>query len=172
MGIVFQSDKFEITDAARQLKFSTARKMPHLLYSTTGTYTVPAVRNGQNYVERVDEKIVLTNSNINTNDPFTMGFYEITGGVGDTNGKIAVGGGSIILRLLRRDRTGEFLGSSILDIKVESGVLKLTVSQNLDRRQYGGGTYGSPLIADIREQDVLGDEAVSISYRIFYGRFQ
>lgn len=172
MGIVFQSDKFEIRDAARQLKFSTTRKMPHLLYSTTGTYTVPIVRNGQSYVERVDEKIVLTNSNININDPFTMGFYEISGGVGDTNGKIGVGGGSIILRLLRRNSTGEFLGSSILDIKVESGVLKLAVSQNLDRRQYGGGTFGNPYSADIREQDVLGDDAVSISYRIFYGRFQ
>lgn len=170
MGILLQSDKFEITDASKNIKFSTARKMPHLLYEATGTFDIPKILDGQSYIERFDEKIIITNSNINTNDPFIMGFYKITGGVADTGDKVSTGGGSIILRLLRKRNTGEFLGSSILDIKVESGQLKLSISQNLDKRQFGGASIG--LTYDLSDAEVLGDDVVSVSYRVYYGRFQ
>lgn len=172
MGLVFQSDKLELRDAAKQLKFSTTRKMPHLLYEVKGSYTVPLVKDGNSLINRYDEKIILTNSNINTDDPFTIAFFNIVGGPADTGGKVSTGGGSIILRILRRVRTGEFLGSSILDVTVQQGQLKLRVSQNLDIRQYGGGSFGSPAISAIRPQDILGDDAVSIDYSVFYGRFR
>lgn len=173
MGLLFQSDKIEIRDNNRKLKFSTDRKMPHIIYGPiSGSIPIPLVKNGQSYVERKDELVIQTNSNINTDDPFIIAFYKVTGGPADTGGKLATGGGSIILRTLRRTRTGEFLGSSILDLIVEPGQLKLSCSQNLDRRQYGGGTYGSPLSPDIREEDVLGDDAVSIEYTVYYGRFR
>jgi hypothetical protein len=173
MGILFQSDKFEIRDNNRNVKFSTDRKMPHILYGPiAGSIPIPQVRNGQSYVERKDELVIQTNSNINTDDPFIIAFFKITGGPADTGGKLATGGGSFILRTLRRVNTGEFLGSSILDVIIEPGQLKLSCAQNLDRRQFGGGTYGSPLSPDIREQDVVGDDPVSIEYTVYYGRFR
>jgi hypothetical protein len=169
MGILFQSDRFEITDASKNIKFSTTRKMPHLLYETTGTFDIPKILDGTSYVERDDEKIILTNSNINTNDPFTIGFFKITGGPADTGNKVSTGGGSILLRVLRRRNTAEFLGSSILNIKVEQGQLKLSVSQNLDRRE---NVIGVSNILSIRDEDILGDDTISVSYRVYYGRFQ
>lgn len=170
MGILFQSDRFEITDASKNIKFSTTRKMPHLLYEATGTYTVPLVKTGGfSYVEREDDQKILTNSNINTNDPFTIGFFKITGGPADTGDKVATGGGSILLRVLRRKNTAEFLGSSILNIKVGQGQLLLSVSQNLDRRE---NVVGVSNILTIRDEDVLGDDVITVSYRVYYGRFQ
>jgi hypothetical protein len=164
MGLDISSSKLNITNSSGEIKFSTERKMPHILYSVTGTFAIPTIvpsGSALNYFERADEQILITNSLINNSNYFILPFYKITGGPAASGGASITGGGSVILRIIRHANDGSFLGSSILETVVSSGVLKLVCYQNLNRAT----DYNNAL-------PIVGDDIVSVDYRVYYGRFQ
>lgn len=164
MGLEITTNKLEITDSSRNIKFTTQRSMPHILYSVAGSIAVPTIvpaGSGLNYFERTDEQILITNSLINTRDYFVLPFFNIVGGPADTGGASITGGGSILVRVIRHTNDGTYLGSTIIETVVNTGVLKLVARQNLDRATPYNNAY-----------PITGDDPVTVSYRIYYGRFQ
>lgn len=164
MGLDISSNKLLITNSTGEIKFSTERKMPHILYSVSGTFSIPTIvpsGSGVNYFERKDEQILITNSLINNSNYFILPFYRIIGGPADSGGASITGGGSVIVRIVRHTNDGQFLGSSILETTVSSGVLKLVCHQNLNRASEYNNAY-----------PITGDDIVSVDYRVYYGRFQ
>lgn len=160
MGIELNSSEFVIRNSVGDVKFSTERRIPHLLYDVPGTFDIPPLLAGNpnaDYADEQNELILVTNTNINNQNYFLLPFFKINGGPADTGGAVVVGGGSILARIYRQPSTGEFLGSTILTAVVEGNSLKLSVSNNLDRRGVPGG--------------VVGDDTLNIAYRVYYGRY-
>lgn len=160
MGIELNSSEFTIKNSAGNIKFSTGRQMPHLLYDIPGSFNIPPILASNPNAQIVDEQnelIVITNTNINSQNYFLLPFFKINGGPAETGSSVIVGGGSILARIYRQPSTGEFLGSTILTSIVEGNSLKISVSNNLDRT----GISGS----------VAGDDLINVSYRIYYGRY-
>jgi hypothetical protein len=82
---------------------------------------------------------------------------NISGGVSDTNSKIVSGAGSTIVRKFFQPSSREFLGSSILDVIIEDDSLKLICNQHLDKTGF---------------TNIDGDVDITLSYKIYYGRFK
>lgn len=160
MGIELNNRSFVIKNSVGQVKFSTDRQMPHLLYDIPGSFNIPPILAGNPDAQIVDEQnelIVITNTNINSQNYFLLPFFKINGGPAATGSSVIVGGGSILARIYRQPTTGEFLGSTILTAVVDGNSLKISVSNNLDRT----GITGS----------VTGDDIINVAYRIYYGRY-
>jgi hypothetical protein len=64
--------------------------------------------------------------------------------------------GSTILRIVKEESTNSVLGSSILDCIQDQGTIRFICTNNFDR-----GTSGF----------AIGDDIVTITYRVYYGRF-
>jgi hypothetical protein len=164
MGISLnQNDSFTIKDSAGNIKFSLDRRMPHMIHDITGTVTVPLIYTPEvdyntQVIERTDELVVLANTYITNNveDSFILPFYSITGGFADTGGKITPGSPSILIRKILQPTTKDFLGSTILEIIQENNLLKLVSRNNIDKTGF---------------KNIDGDVSVTVSYRIYYGRF-
>lgn len=160
MGIDLRSTNFTIKDGSGNTKFSTERRIPHLLYNIPGVISVPTIL-GPNpsavTVERTDEFILINNNNITTNDYFVLPFFRINGGPAESGNNVLTGGGSVLLRIIRQPSTGLYLGSTILNTVVENGTLKLVCKQNLDKTGY---------------TNIEGDDIINVAYRVYYGRFQ
>ena len=164
MGIVLdKNNAFTITDNKGNTKFSLDKQMPHMLHDISGTIIIPKIYDigvdiTTPIINRTDELVILSNSYVSSNiqDSFILPFFKITGGASDTDNKVISGMGSVIVRKIYQPSTREFLGSSIVDIIQEEGLLKMVCNQQLDKT-------GS--------LNVDGDVEVSISYKIYYGRF-
>ena len=101
--------------------------------------------------------LVMSNSiPLHNSNNFIFPLIKITGGVGDTGGKVLPALGSTVLRIIKDQATNSVLGTSVLDCIQDEGRLKLICTNNFDR-----GTSGF----------AIGDDAVTISYRVYYGRF-
>jgi hypothetical protein len=164
MGISLnKNDAFTITDRNGNTKFSLDKRMPHIIGDFSGTVYVPQIyTTGVPYttaiIDRTDEIVTLSNSYItNDDDSFILPFYSISGGVSDTSGKIISGIGSTLVRKIIQPTTKDFLGSSILDIVIDNGELKIVCNQHIDKTGFS---------------NIDGDIPVTISYRIYYGRFK
>lgn len=162
MGATFNKQDFEFKDSAGNTKFSISKRMPHIIFDKKGTFsldlTIPS--GDTNFVSRKQEIIVLENEIINNQDYLIMPSFIISGGISDSADSIVSGGGSIFLRILRKQSDGKFVGSAILSTIVEKGVIKFVIDHNLDRTE----EY------DFRA--VTGDVPVTVNYRIYYGRFR
>jgi hypothetical protein len=162
MGISLnKNNAFTVTDAHGNTKFSLDKRMPHIIHTFSGVVNVPTIYNTDyslTTIDRVDTVVTLSNSYIATSfqDSFILPFYKITGGFSDTESYIVSGTGSTIVRKIFQPTTREFLGSSIIDIVQENGELKIVCNQQLDRTGYS---------------NIDGDSVVSLSYKIYYGRF-
>jgi hypothetical protein len=160
MGIELTSSAFNIKNSKGEIKFSTDRRIPHLLYDIPGSFNVPPILASNpdaRFVDEQNELILVTNRNINNENFFLLPFFKITGGPAETGNSVIVGGGSILIRIYRQPSTGEFLGSSIMTAIAENNSLKISVSNNIDRQGVRGTT--------------TGDDLINISYRIYYGRY-
>lgn len=165
MGIVLdKNNAFTITDNNGNTKFALDKQMPHMLHDISGTVVIPkiyavGVDTTTTIINRTDELVILSNSYISSNiqDNFILPFFKITGGAADTDNKVISGIGSVIVRKIYQPSTKEFLGSSILNILIEDNNLKLICNQHIDKTGF---------------VSIEGDTDVSISYRIYYGRFK
>jgi hypothetical protein len=165
MGIVLNKNNlFTITDNKGNTKFSLDKQMPHILHDISGTIDIPkiydiGVDTTTIIINRTDDLVTLSNSYISSNiqDSFILPFFKITGGAADTDNKVISGIGSVIVRKIYQPSTKEFLGSSILNTVIENNTLKLVCNQHIDKTGF---------------VNIEGDTDVSISYRIYYGRFK
>lgn len=158
MGFNFNKDNFTITDNNENIKFSIDRKMPAILFSISNIINITPIflDSTTTRVNRRDEYFVVSNEIINNRDYFILPFFKIAGGTADTNNYVATGGGSTVLRVIRQPSTGEYLGSSLLSTIVDGNTIKLVVDNSADK-----GTF----------RNISGDVAITISYRVIYGRF-
>lgn len=158
MGFNFNKDNFTITDDDGNLKFSIDRKMPSILFSVSNIINISPVflDSITTKVNRRDEYPVISNELINNRDYFVLPFFNIVGGVAETNNLIATGGGSTVLRVIRQPTTGEYLGSSLLSTIIDGNTIKLVVDHAADK-----GTF----------RNISGDTEVTLSYKLIYGRF-
>ena len=165
MGIsLYKNDAFTITDRYGNTKFSLTNRMPHIFGDFSGTVAIPKIYIQDEVdfntaiINRTDEIAILTDEyTASYENSFILPFYNITGGVSDTGGKIVSGAGSTIIRKIFQPTTREFLGSSILDVVLEDDKLKIVCNQHIDKTGFS---------------NIDGDVEVSISYRIYYGRFK
>jgi hypothetical protein len=161
MGLLLQQDNFTITNSRGDIKFALDRRMPHILFTPSGTLTFPTLLSSNPFGQTVtDSYTILTDSKITKTDFFVMPFYKITNGFADTGGYTISGAGSTLIRVVNQSLTGVVLGTSILDTVVEDGALKIQV-----RNTFVGLTSFSRSL-------VSNDTAVNLSYKIYYGRFQ
>jgi len=163
MGISLnKDDTFTIKDGLGNTKFSLDKRMPHIFGEFSGTVSIPKIYDlepaSTSIINRIDIITTLSSSYIsNYDDSFILPFYNITGGIADTNSKIVCGIGSTIIRKFFQPSSREFLGSSILDVIIEDGSLKLICNQHLDKTGF---------------TNIDGDVAITLSYKIYYGRFK
>jgi len=161
MGISLNKNSaFTITDNLGSTKFSLNSKMPHILHEVTGNVVIPglSLAIGQQTLTRVDTLVTLADTYISTDNSnnFIFPLIKITGGVADTGGKVLPALGSTVLRIIKDQATNSVLGTSVLDCIQDQGSLKLICTNNFDR-----GTSGF----------AIGDVGITISYRVYYGRF-
>ena len=161
MGISLnKNNAFTITDDLGNTKFSLNSKMPHIIHEVTGNVSIPtmSLTVGQQTLERIDDVITLANTYISTDNAnnFIFPLIKISGGIADTGSKVLPSLGSTVLRRITEQSTGTLLGTSILDCVEDQGSLNFICTNNFDR-----GTSGF----------AIGDDAISISYRVYYGRF-
>lgn len=153
------SSDFLITDTTGNTKFTTNRRYPHIVSTTTiNNFSIPIA--GSTSSAGVEKTLLETAPYIQLQDSFVLTFFRIRGGAADTAGTWTCGGGSIMVRILTDTSSGEFAGSTIIDVRptdrnpvTNSGSLILNVQQN-------------------KVGDVNGNDAVSIDAKIYYGRFK
>ena len=161
MGISLnKNNAFTITDNLGNTKFSLNSKMPHIIHEITGNVSIPtmSLTIGQQTLERIDDVITLANTYISTDNAnnFIFPLIKISGGIADTGGKVLPALGSTILRTIREQSTNIILGNSVLDCIQENGILKFICTNSFDRQTSGFS---------------IGDDVITISYRVYYGRF-
>jgi hypothetical protein len=161
MGISLnKNDAFTITNDLGNTKFSLLSKMPHIIHEITGNVSVPtfSLTVGQQTLSRIDTLVTLANTYISSDNAnnFIFPLIKISGGSADTGGKVLPALGSTVIRRITEQSTGSLLGTSILDCVEEQGNLNFICTNNFDR-----GVSGF----------AIGDESVTISYRVYYGRF-
>ena len=161
MGISLnKNNAFTITDDLGNTKFSLSSKMPHIIHEITGNISVPtfSLTIGQQTLSRVDTLVTLANTYISSDNAnnFIFPLIKISGGSADTGGKVLPALGSTVLRRITEQSTGSLLGTSILDCIEEQGNLNFICTNKFDR-----GVSGF----------AIGDDTITISYRVYYGRF-
>ena len=142
MGLLLDNNYIEITDADGNVRFSTTRRMPHLLHVVSGSFSLPNVQGTSTFSVQSDEsgysfprsgfsastthtQTILTSSNItNSSDSFIAPFLTISSGDFATGSYVASGLGSSILFLLIRD-DGYFAGSRVMTLQVNGDKLQM-----------------------------------------------
>jgi len=159
MGVTLEPGNFTIKDSLGNIKFSLDRRMPHIIYDLPGTLNVPTILGSTPSaakIERTDEIILINNSLINTDDYFLLPFMTVTGGYASSNNYVVNATGTTVLRIIKQPSTGLYLGSSLLTFVAEESTLKIKIKHSFDRKGF---------------TNILGDDSISISYRVLYGRF-
>jgi hypothetical protein len=142
MGLLLDNNYIEITDADGNVRFSTTRRMPHLLHVVSGSFSLPNVQGTSTFSVQSDEsgysfprsgfsastthtQTILTSSNItNSSDSFIAPFLTISSGDFATGSYVASGLGSSILFLFIRD-DGYFAGSRVMTLQVNGDKLQM-----------------------------------------------
>lgn len=159
MSVVIEPGNITFKNTKGETKFSLEKRFPHILYNISGLYGLDLVLKDNpraDFVERTDETILISNPLINNENYFLLPFFKINGGLADTGSKVIPAIGSTLLREIRQPSSEILLGTTILTPIVEPGVLKLQVKHSFNRQGY---------------TNIIGDDVVNISYRIYYGRF-
>ena len=200
MGLVIQSDNVTIKDGSGNTRFTTDRRMPHLLFSYSGSIAVPNARgtcefsafpgvfDGSPFVMRgaftcddTRDFLIATDARITSADAFVMPFFSVSGGDIDTAGGSITGSGSSIVRLLV-DTSGYFVGAMVLSPVVIGNSLILRVKTTaysgsevsnypyVDDNFPGLDEAGSLDLSQYHYTELSGTSS-TIGYRIYYGRF-
>jgi len=163
MGIsLTKTDPFTIKDDKGNTRFSLNGRMPHIIHALSGNVVIPTVLVNQyteeDIINRTDVLAIVANTFISSDSAnnFILPLVNITGGLANTNSKIMPAIGSTLLRKIQGEFSSDFLGGTILDFIADNGNLKIVCNQFFNRS-------GNPT--------VLGDDIISISYKIYYGRF-
>jgi hypothetical protein len=151
MGLSIQNNNITISDGSGNMRFTTDRRMPHLLLGYSGGISVPNARGWSSFTttssggggyggggatdittrdnfscEDIRDFVIATDSRIAQADAFVMPFFSISGGDIDTGGGAITGSGSSIVRLLV-ENSGYFAGAMILSPIVSGNSLILRV---------------------------------------------
>lgn len=187
MGLLIQNNNVTLTDGSGNTRFTTARRMPHLISQHSGSFTVPDVRvaedgyvgevygGGTQYVvtsrssNDLREFVIAQDANIKEADAFVMPFFTVSSGTVATGSGAITGSGSAILRLLVRT-DGLFAGAMVLSPAVVDGVLKVQVKTTMFM-DGGFDITDYPYVLNAAGVYVLANTALTIGYRIYYGRF-
>lgn len=142
MGLLLDNNYIEITDSSGNVRFSTTRRMPHLLHVVSGSFSLPNVQGTSTFSAQSEEsgysfprsgfsastthtQTILTSSNItNSSDSFIAPFLTISSGDFATGSYVASGLGSSILFLFIRD-DGYFAGSRVMSLQVSGDKLQM-----------------------------------------------
>lgn len=159
MGLRIDPNKIILTGENNELKFTTERRMPHIIGNAAGqiAHTV-SIEDG--YALAETNEIVASNPILASGDVFSLNFIKIQGSTGDTGNKYITANGSLTATLYN-NTNGDFKGSTIITTgprgKGNSGVVI-----NIRTAVYGwDGSVGAGT-----------SYSFTIYYRIFYGRFQ
>jgi hypothetical protein len=187
MGLIVENNAISMSDSAGNQRFTTAKRMPHLMYSASGSITIPDVAGsryqgtGVDYsgnvvtgyygfvVDRTDDYPVITNTAVQEAGAFVMPFFRISGSDLDTSGGSVTGSGSSILRLFV-DGGGYFSGMMVLSPVVVGQTVYLRVKTTMDAND--GGIANHPFINDTGATATLSASGLTIAYRVYYGRFE
>jgi len=155
MGLILEKDNIQFTNEKGDPKFTLDKKIPHIIHVLEGTVEVPLISTEPaTQIERTDTLGITNNLiSINNESGLILPFYTISGGCADTGGKTMCGIGSTVIRKITQN--GTQVGSSILKVITDNGILKILCDQNLE----SNGQYE-------------GDVPVTVTYKIYYGRFK
>lgn len=193
MGLLIQNNQILLTDAAGNARFTTSKRMPHLILPATGTINVPNCQGTSTYVAGVgyagepyaswsgtsvnytQDYVVLSDSKISEPNSFVIPFFRIVNGMNDTGGAALTGSGSVLLRIFV-DGTGFYKGVSTLTPLVVGSTVILRVRTTIF--DSAGGLVDHPLISLIGNPSVnsstpvqLANTNYTINYRLYYGKF-
>jgi hypothetical protein len=193
MGLLIENNQILLTDASGNARFSTAKRMPHLILPATGTINVPNCRGSSRYVAGVgyagepyatwsgtdvnytQDFLVLNDPKISEPNSFVIPFFKIVNGMNDTGGAVLTGSGSVILRLFV-DGVGYYKGVSTLTPLVIGSTLILRVRTTI--LDSAGGLVDHTPISLLANPVVnnptpveLANTNYTINYRLYYGKF-
>lgn len=191
MGLLVQNNNVTINDGSGNLRFTTDRRMPHLLMAYSGSISVPNIRGTCTFTSSTgyggvvttsrnpftwDQTLdftIATDSRISGSDAFVMPFFSISGGDIDTAGGAITGSGSSIVRLLV-DSIGYYAGAIVLSPIVSGNSLILRIRNTVGCS--GGDIANYPFVDNYDssfgyQSTDLSGTASTIGYRIYYGRF-
>ena len=186
MGLIIENNTISMSDSAGNQRFTTSKRMPHLLYSATGSLVIPDVTGSRNYSEGLDyygnvvggysgfhaeitqDVPVITNAAVQAGDAFVMPFFSISGGDLDTSGGSVTGSGSLMLRIFV-DGAGFYVGAMVLSPVVVGTSVVMRIKTSI----LGGdnGIAGHAFINDLGYAATLAGSGLTIGYRVYYGRF-
>lgn len=192
MGLLIQDNQIILSDAAGNQRFTTAKRMPHLMLAANGSIGVPNTRGTSVYVagtgyagsataswtgtnvDHAQDFTVLTSAAIQDTNSFIFPFFTITGGDVDTAGAAVTGSGSIMLRVFV-DGAGYYRGVATLTPIVVGNSVVLRVKTTI--YDDAGGLVNHPpsaLATPVYGQPCpveLLNTSYTIGYRLYYGRF-
>lgn len=197
MGITIQNDAIVIKDGSGNTRFSTARKMPHLLFVASGSWTIPNVVGTSNWSYYSDEsysghqmtsfaasqvvrKTVMTNNQIVTGSgrSFIAPFITMSGGIfATTGGQVMSALGSNLPHLFVKD-DGNYVGSMIVNTELSNGKIELVARSecsgtgNFTIQDYGF-THSGTLTAGSSgtRTSTINSSGMTVTYKVYYGRF-
>lgn len=193
MGLLIQNNQIILSDAAGNQRFTTEKRMPHLMLPASGTINVANCQGistyvqGQGYagepyaswsgtqVNFTQDFVVLNHPSIQSENSFILPFYQITGGMVDTGGGAVTGSGSIMLRIFV-DGVGYYRGVSVLTPIVSGNSVILRIKTTISD---SAGTLvdhtpiplGGNLVVGQPAPVQLANSNYTIGYRLYYGRF-
>jgi len=161
VGLRIDPNRIVITGADNEVKFTTERRMPHIIGNTTGEIGHTVIMNEEGNAALSDTNILIaTNPALATGEVFSLNFIKIAGSNGDTGGKYITANGSLTATIYNNGN-GNFQGSTLITTgppgNGEAGVfLQIRTAVNGWDGTLSGGAQLS----------------FTIYYRVFYGRFQ
>lgn len=186
MGLLIQNNNIQLTDGAGAVKFTTAKRMPHLLFGFSGSINVVTVTGVRQYGTGVDyygnptsgwsgftcnetqDFVLATGVGIQQSGSFFMPFFSFNAGEFNTETGTTAGAGSTILRFFI-DPGGYYRGVMVLSPVVVGNSLILRVKTTI--KNDSGGFAGYPFINDTGPTVQLANTALTIGYRVYYGRY-
>lgn len=161
MGLRIDPNRILITGADNEVKFTTERRMPHIIGNTAGEIGHTVIMNEEGNAALSDTNIVIaTNAALVTGEVFSLNFIKIVGSNGDTGGKYITANGSLTATIYN-NASGDFKGATMITTGPTgngnaSVYLQIRTAVNGWDGTLSGGTQLS----------------FTIYYRVFYGRFQ
>lgn len=192
MGLLIQNNQIILSDAAGNQRFTTNKRMPHLMFAASGTIGVPNVIGTSVYVagtgyagsptaqwtstsaDYTQDFSVITNAAVQDSNSFIFPFFTIVGGDVDTGGAAITGSGSIMLRVFV-DGAGFYRGASILTPVVIGNSVVLRIRSTIydeagELVAHPPVAVGTPISGQANTVE-LTNTGYTIGYRLYYGRF-
>lgn len=192
MGLYIENNQIRMTDAAGNERFTTAKRMSHLLYSASGTINVPNVQGTSTYVAGVgyagdpyaswtgstanftQDFTVITEAGVSAADSFAIPFFKVTNGDIDTGTGAITGSGSAILRIFV-DGSGYYRGVSTLTPLVIGQSVVLRVQTTIQDDAGGLVNHPPSALGSVASGQTVPVQFLNtnytIGYRVYYGRF-